>query len=201
MQIPLPQLIADTITFIKNHAADLQVTADAVKNAAEIGGGAVTLLSKGRRMVAYLINTVKPSKPAAAGNAKTASRKRRDVAILVEVARPMGNDVAQYLAGRKIKADIVLITTDAKQTGQLAPLDVNDQKAWSALATEFRMHINRVKSEIGGAKVHLFFSAPLPVVFAAGCIWGTVDEATVYHWDKGTYHPVIQISRALNKPN
>jgi hypothetical protein len=62
---------------------------------------------------------------------------------------------------------------------------------------EFTATMNAIKHQLGGARVHIFLSTPLPLAFGLGSVWGTVDEATVYHWEKQTYYPAMKISRAL----
>ena len=57
--------------------------------------------------------------------------------------------------------------------------------------------MNKIKRSAGGKRVHIFLAAPLPLVFAMGAVWGTVDEASVYHWEQNTYHKVVNISRKL----
>jgi hypothetical protein len=45
--------------------------------------------------------------------------------------------------------------------------------------------------------MRFFISAPMPIAFGIGSVWGTVDEATVYHWEKQTYYPVLHVTREL----
>lgn len=35
------------------------------------------------------------------------------------------------------------------------------------------------------------------MAFGLGAVWGTVNDATVYHWENNTYYPVMKIDRKL----
>ena len=65
------------------------------------------------------------------------------------------------------------------------------------MAREFSTAMKAIKHAVGSARVHIFLSTPLALDFAFGSVWVTVDEATVYHWEKNTYYPAMKISRGL----
>ncbi len=37
----------------------------------------------------------------------------------------------------------------------------------------------------------------IPLAFGMGAVWGTVSEATFYHWGGKNYFPAVQIDREL----
>lgn len=65
------------------------------------------------------------------------------------------------------------------------------------MVQDFYRGMSRVKREVGAARVHIVLGTPLPLAYGMGTVWGTVDEATIYHWENNTYHPVMPISRIL----
>lgn len=106
-------------------------------------------------------------------------------------------DVAGYLNKRKIDADIVMVTNDPAYGAQVKFLNPESEGEWNGIVLEFKTMMNKIKRSAGGRRVHIFLAAPLPLVFAMGAVWGTVDDASVYHWEKNNYHKVVNISRRL----
>lgn len=114
-----------------------------------------------------------------------------NVAVVVDIARPTIRDVARYLDEQETAVNFLLL-----QHSQ--PDDFLDAtQNWNPFIKAFSQTMNTSKHSFSGAKVHFFLSAPGALLFGLGCIWGTVDEALVYHYEKGTYFPVIHISREL----
>ncbi len=114
-----------------------------------------------------------------------------DVAIVVDIARPTIRDVARYLD--EIEMDVnFLLLQNAQSDKFLSP----DEK-WDSFISAFAQTMNNIKHTLSGSRLHFFLSAPGALIFGLGCIWGTVDEAEVYHYQNGTYYPVISISREL----
>lgn len=116
---------------------------------------------------------------------------RLDVAVVVDVARPIAKDVARYLDEREIEANVVLL--QHRRPGQF--LTTGDD--WEAIVQAFSQAMNEAKRLFSGAQMHFFLSGPGALLFGLGCIWGTVDEALVYHYEEGTYHPIVAVSRRL----
>lgn len=114
-----------------------------------------------------------------------------DVAVIIDVARPTFLDVARYLDDQERAVNFVLLKHP--QPNALLSAENN----WDNLVRAFAQAMNNTKHTFSGARLHFFLSAPGALIFGLGCIWGTVDEATVYHYEKGTYYPVITVSREL----
>lgn len=115
---------------------------------------------------------------------------RLDVAIVVDIARPTIKDVAHYLDEIDLPANFILLQHAAD-----AFLDAT--KRWDGFVNAFSQTMNKSKHTFTGAQSHFFLAAPGALLFGLGTIWGTVDEAVVYHYESGTYHPVLAISRKL----
>jgi hypothetical protein len=183
------------------------VTAGALLSAG--AKGSVYVVQKGAKLISYLIK--RGGKKKAAPKEKTAARGKKtvkaaieepqitkeDVAIVVDISRRALVDVAAFLDKQKIDADIVMVTNDAAYGPDVKFLDANSEAEWLDVVREFVSMMNKIKRVRGGARVHIFLAAPLPLVFAMGAVWGTVDEASVYHWEQNTYHKVVNISRGL----
>lgn len=116
-----------------------------------------------------------------------------NLAVVVDVARPSLQNVAAYLDDNNL--DVHVIVFRHEQPGQF--FSVHDN--WQALVLTFSDVMDRVKREFNGAKIHFFLAGPVSLLFGMACVWGTVDEATVYHYENGTYHPVIPITRELRQ--
>ncbi len=74
----------------------------------------------------------------------------------------------------------------------------DDPGEWRILIQQFGSLMHLVRGRVGsGARVHLFMSVTLPLAFGMGAVWGTVSEATFYHWGGKNYFPAVQIDREL----
>ena len=114
-----------------------------------------------------------------------------NVAVVVDIARPTIRDVARYLDDIEMDANFLLLQ-NTHSDRQLSP-DVK----WDEYVTAFAQTMDSIKHTFSGARLHFFLSAPGALIFGLGCIWGTVDDAEVYHYQSGTYYPAISISRDL----
>lgn len=170
-----------------------------------MGSAVVKVIQKGQQLVSYLISRRKPAaepqEPAGveAEKEELPVTTKSDVALLVDINRRMLQDVARFLDEQDIDADLIVVTNDPAYSGKIKFLDPRDASEWTDLVKEFNAAMNAVKHAAGGARVHVFLSTPLPLAFGCGSVWGTVDEATVYHYEKGTYFPVLQVSRELRQ--
>ncbi len=114
-----------------------------------------------------------------------------NVAVVVDIARPTIRDVARYLDEQETAVNFLLLQHSQPD------IFLNATQNWNPFVKAFSQTMNISKHSFSGARVHFFLSAPGALLFGLGCIWGTVDEALVYHYEKGTYFPVIHVSREL----
>ena len=114
-----------------------------------------------------------------------------DLAVVVDVARPALMNVAQYLDQRGAPANF-LILRHVQPGAFFAPED-----SWEAITLTFGDVVDRMQREFAGAQFHFFLAGPGALLFALGCVWGTVYEAAVYHFENNTYYPVLSTSRRL----
>ena len=173
-----------------------------------IGTAGVKVLQKGKQLVTYAVGKMERKTAAQKDKPKAKRMKsstdvllqKKDVAIVVEISRPSVQDVVNYLASKKIDANLVVITT-VKPRGPKPVKGLNENRPaeWTELVQEFSEAIDRIKQEAGAsAKMHIFLSAPLALAFGLGAVWGTVDKAQVYHWkSSGGYAPLMKITRKL----
>jgi len=177
--------------------------------AVTVGAAAVKVIQKGKQLITFLITepTGAAVRVPAIGGPMGASPDgdlfKRDVAICVDINRRLFKNVATYLTAQKIDADFFLVTNDPSYSPQTTALHANDPDEWKRVVQEFNAVANQIKASVENARVHIFMSVPLPIAFGLGSVWGTVDNATVYHWqgipsgDESTYFPVLKVSRAL----
>lgn len=181
----------------------------AVKTGAALGtmgSTVVKFVQKGKRLITYVIShqeeatdestVAQDIEPIPDGEPMVT---KSDVAVIVDVSRRMLPDVARYLDDQKIDADIILLTNDPEYGDTAKLLDFQDSEPWTDIVKDFHRGMSRVKREVGAARVHIFLGAPLPLAFGMGAVWGTVDEAIVYHWENKTYHSVMPINRDLRR--
>lgn len=168
--------------------------------------GSVYVVQKGATFISYLFKSgkEKKSKNNPGSSKKTLKTSQTEwritkehVAIVVDISKRTLVDVTGYLQSKKIDADIVMVTNDPAYGEQVIFLNPESEKEWNDITLEFKSLMNKIKRNAGGKQVHIFLSAPLPLAFAMGAVWGTVDDAVVYHWEKNKYHKVVNISRKL----
>lgn len=184
------QFIVEAIKFFENIKPGVEgavATGTALHAGAKAG---VYIIKKGAKLVSYLITDQKDAK-------ELPAIKKPDVVILVDINRRMLADVSRYLEEKKLDADVIIISNDPLYSDKIQFIEATDTDDWVEIVQEFSAAINGIKRTVGGAKMHIFLSTPLPLAFALGSVWGTVDESTVYHWEKGSYYPVMPISRNL----
>lgn len=186
------------LELIKQIAPGMAITADALTLLGVAKNVAVKTVKKGHQLVTYLITHQQDEATSAAPEKKLALTKR-DVAILVDINRRMLVDVAAFLEQQKIDAELLLVTNDPAYSSQVKFINPENPADWEELVREFNAAMNEIKHALGGVRMHLFLSTPLPLAFGLGSVWGTVDEATVYHWEKQNYYPVMKISRDLKQ--
>ena len=177
-----------------------------------VGTAVGKILDKGKQLITVLIAPLQPEpveadKPEMAEGAEVEPvaesgpvTTKSEVAIVVDITRRALVDVGRFLNERQIDADLIIVTNDPAYGAQVKFVDPKKPEEWEEIAREFNRALGKIKRVVGGAKLHIFLAAPLPLAFALGCLMGTVDEGTiVYHWEGGTYWPVVTISRQLRQ--
>lgn len=124
---------------------------------------------------------------------ETAVQPKLNIAVVIDIARPALRNVATYLDDQNIETNFILFRH--AEPGHF--FSTNDD--WQSLAITFSDVMAKVKRKFDGANPHFFMAGPGALLFAMGCIWGTVDDAIVYHYENNTYHPVLPITRELRK--
>lgn len=182
----------------------IQQVEPGVKSAAEvttslatIGTAVVKVLQKGKTLYTYFIGKRKDEETEEPGSVEI--MPKADVAVLVDINRRMLQDVANYLDGQGIDANLVIVTNDPAYSDKVRFLDAQAPDEWEELVQDFNSAIGIIKHAVGNARLHFFLSTPLALAFGLGSVWGTVDEATVYHWEEDTYQPSMKISRWLRQ--
>jgi hypothetical protein len=203
------QIVLETLKFFEMNKDSLAGMASAGTLLTTGAKASVSVIQKGAKMISYLITRKKkePAKPASDKTKTVRSRKpaasaesepkvtKKDVAIVIDITHRSLTQVAEYLDSEKIDADFIVITNDPTYGDKIKMVKPQNEKEWKAILKDFASHMTKIQKTVGNARVHIFMSTPLALAFGLGCVWGTVHPATIYHYEEGTYHPVLQVTR------
>jgi hypothetical protein len=159
----------------------------------------IYVIQKGAKMVSYLITPKKKETPGSRKPTLKSGQEgkvtKKDVAIVIDINHRTLTQVAEYLDSKKIDADFIVITNDPAYSDKIQMLNYKNQKEWEAILKDFASHMTKIQRAVGSARVHIFQSTPLALSFGLGCVWGTVHPGTIYHYEGGTYYPVLHVTR------
>lgn len=155
-----------------------------------------TIVVSGKQLVTYLIGR-KQTNDDPDDTTTLPVEHKEHVAIVLEITRPIAADVIAYLDRNQIDANLVVIRRQSADEDNYAFLDATDQDLFADLVRDFARACTEVQSRLGQVTYHIFLSAPMPLVFGAGAVWGTVREATVYHYSGTDYVPSLPLDRSL----
>jgi hypothetical protein len=203
--VNVSELARDSLALIQDIELSVESVLETGKNLWMMGTAVVKVVQKGHQAVTYLITRRKEERLTDQGGAVDVSAipddaplvEKSDVALIVDINRRIVQDVARYLDGEGVDADLVILTNTPDYSDTTTFLDPEDAEAWTELVKEFNVGLTRIKRAVGSARLHIFLSTPLALAFGLGTVWGTVDNAVIYHWEDGTYHPAMEISREL----
>ena len=167
---------------------------------AATGKVSVHLVQKGAKSIALLISHASQKKTQVETNENiaTALGSKKDIAIILDINNRIVANVETFLKASKIDANVVVITNDPAYSDEIKRLDVKKPEEWNAIVREFKTASMKIKRLVSSnARIHIFMAVPLPMAFGLGAVWGTVNDATVYHWENNTYYPVMKIDRKL----
>ncbi len=165
----------------------------ALKSNITLGGNLILrVISGGRRLVGLLVSRLR-NEPG-----EEPTKKVQDVAVIIEITRPIRTAVEQYLQ-EKGDIDHTFIITSLDEDGRIGVLEHSQPVEWADQVRGFYRLLNNIQRELGGANIHFFISAPVVLSFGLGAMWGTVNNATLYHWAEGSYHPVLNVGRTLKR--
>ena len=198
----------DVLDAIQKLQPGLEAAAKAATSMTTVGGTVVQLVLQGKKLYTYLIGQNKKKdgaqassqvgEPISADEIDAAEiEATQDVAILVDINRRMLPDVMTFLEKQEIDANLFIVTNDPTYGSTIRFLEPEEPAEWTTLVQEFNEVMGVINRSVGNAQLHIFLSTPLALAFGLGAVWGTVDNATVYHWQDNTYHPAMEISRRL----
>jgi len=197
--VDIVQFIRDGLNVFQQIEPGVTATMKVGAALGTVGTTTVKVFEVGKSIVTYWF-TKHEAQPATKRIGTSAKHlKKRDVAIVVDISRRMMHNVADFLAKNKIDADVLLVTNDREYKSGIVPLR-ETMAEWEKMVVEFTRTMEKVKHEAGGARIHIFLSTPVSLAFGMGAMWGTVDEAYVYHWDLKKYVLTLKISRRLKMP-
>lgn len=155
----------------------------------------IYVVKHGAKILSYLIKRPKSGDKSAPS--KQLDISQDDVAIVVDISQPILENVRDYLEKRNIDADVILITNRTRYADKPQFLNIKDESEWEAVVRDFVDVMYQVRRATPGRRIHIFSAAPVPLSFALGAMWGTVQTATLYHWQDDTYNPVIRVTRDI----
>lgn len=117
---------------------------------------------------------------------------RLDTAIVVDIARPAVANVAQYLDEEQVEANFIVLRHAENRF-------LTAQDEWALMIQGFSAAMNQFSRRLVGSRAHFFLAGPGAMLFGLGCIWGTVSEAAVYHYENNRYYHVFDVSRELRR--
>lgn len=201
----LPSYVNVFLDFMQNYQQVLDSTIKFGTSAYTIGSSMVKVLQNGKHLATVAVGKkksaagAKPKKATPSTQPKGADQivKKKNAAIVVEISRPAVQDAAHFLEKKKMDANLVVITAAKGEAQSLNGLDENKPGMWFEMVQEFSDAINAIKTEMGSVHLHIFLATPVALAFGLGTVWGTVDEATIYHWNGREYKRVLEIKREL----
>lgn len=116
---------------------------------------------------------------------------RLHIAVVVAISRPNLTAVAQYFD--RLNLEAYFVVCQSSQPDQ--PLSA--ENSWEGHVKAFADTMAKLKTHFAGAQTHFFLAAPGALLFTLGAVWGTVDDAMIYHYEKGNYYAVATTSRRL----
>jgi hypothetical protein len=123
--------------------------------------------------------------------------EKAHIAIVVEISRQAVQNVADFLEQNDIDANLVIISNVSGPADHVKGLSEDDPQEWLEIVQEFYQASSIIKRSMGAAHTHIFLASPVALAFGLGAVWGTVDDATVYHWDGQQYKALMPVNRNL----
>ncbi|MBM3303447.1 MAG: SAVED domain-containing protein [Deltaproteobacteria bacterium] len=113
--------------------------------------------------------------------------EKADIAIVVNISRPITKDVQRFLEEQAIDAHVVRIS-NVKRFGPRT-------EEWKGAVAEFAKALRTIQERMGAKTFHIFLSAPSVITMAMGCVLGQDYKARLYHRfpDKETYVLVLKV--------
>lgn len=188
--------IIEAIKFFENIKPALEgltATGTVIASTASV---TISVIKNGAKMFSYLIKRPEKKTTGQKTHSGNLDISSDDIAIVVDIAQPILENVGAYLQAHKIEADVVLVTNREKYSDKPLFLKL-DEAEWEQVVRDFVDIMYEVRRSSAGRKIHIFSSAPVPISFAIGAMWGTVQNATLYHWQDDNYHPVVHVRRDI----
>ncbi|MCA9957426.1 MAG: SAVED domain-containing protein [Anaerolineales bacterium] len=109
---------------------------------------------------------------------------KEHIAIVVSLAQPALEKAALFLQNNRINAHLILIT-NVPAYNKTSFLKGDED--WDDVAFHFRQTMDYALRTFPKTQRHFFFAGPMPLIFAMGCVWGTVYTGDrLYHFDRNS---------------
>jgi|GEM_PF-5534710 len=122
------------------------------------------------------------------------SQGDNDLAIVLDLSKPIVKDVERFLRENSIQAEVISISPNPGS----ASLGERPED-WEGAVSEFAQIVHTMQASLGTRPLHIFLAGPSVLAFGMGCIAGMDFDVHLYHWfpEKRSYAKVLRISRSL----
>jgi len=145
------------------------------------------LITKGKQTWTYLI-----------GRREEKIEEKEDVAIAIQINRPIAQSVKEYLEREGINAHLVVVT-NSQDGVSIKWLDNDKVYQWREVVSDFFEEVQRIQREWGAKTFHLFFATPNALAFTLGCTMSLLYNIRVYNWvaEELSYIRVLTLPRDI----
>lgn len=177
----------DLITFGKTLAELAKNAKDVISLGTEAAPLIGLLVSKGKQTWTYLV-----------GHREEKVEEKEDIAIAVQINRPIAQSVKEYLEREGIDAHLVVVT-NSQDGVSTRYLDNDKTLQWREMVSDFIEEVQRMQREWGAKTFHLFFATPNALAFALGCKMSLHYNIRVYNWsaEELSYIRVMTVPRDI----
>jgi hypothetical protein len=171
------------------------------KTLAELSKGVKEIISLGTEaapLIGLLVSQGKQTWTYLIGRKEEKFEEKEDVAIVIQINRPIAQSVKEYLEREGIDAHLVVVT-NSQDGMSIKYLDNDKTYQWRDVASDFFEEVQRIQQEWGAKTFHLFFSTPNALTFALGCKMSIHYNVRVYNWvaEELSYVRVMTLPRDI----
>lgn len=171
------------------------------KTLAEVARDAKEVISLGTEaapLIGPLIGHGKQTWTYLIGRREEKVEEKDDVAIVIQINRPISQSVKEYLEREGINAHLVLVT-NSQDGVSIKYLDNDKTYQWREVVSDFFEEVQRIQREWGAKTFHLFFATPNALAFTLGCKMSLHYNIRVYNWaaEELSYIRVLTLPRDI----
>lgn len=172
------------------------------KTVAELSKDAKEVISLGTEaapLIGLLVSTGKQTWTYLVGRKEEKVQEKDDIAIVVQINRPIAQSVKEYLEYEGIDAHLVVVTNSQGGMASMKYLDNDRPSQWREIVSDFFEEVHHIQQEWGAKTFHLFFATPNALAFTLGCKMSVHYNIRVYNWvaEELSYVRVMTLPRDI----